>query len=195
MVEVYQLRIFLREISPAIWRRFLLRSDQTLTDLHYVLQIIMNWSGFHLHRFTIRGRYYEASSYDPVKLASFDFRHHERFLYEYDFGDLWQHEIRLEKRLPLDPKKNYPICIGGSRSSPEEDCGGPIAFMALESHYSLPYMADIIWRIIEGELSRDDYWEELQTFTYWLRVHHFDRRSVNRWLQQYAVGDEEWRWS
>ena len=195
MIEVYQFRIFLREISPAIWRRVLLRSDQTLTDLHHVLQIIMNWSNFHLHRYTIRGRYYQTPSCGPVELVSFNFRHRERFLYEYDFGDLWQHEIRLEKRLPFDPKKNYPICIGGSRSSPEEDCGGPIAFMTLESHYSLPYIADIIRRVIEGELSRDDCWEELQTFTYWLRVHHFDRRLANRRLQQYAVGDEEWHWS
>jgi len=195
MVQVYQFRIFLREISPAIWRRVLLRSDQTLTDLHYALQIIMDWSGFHLHRFTIRGRYYEASSCASAELVSFNFCHRERFLYEYDFGDLWQHEIRLEKRLPIDPKKKYPICVGGSRSCPEEDCGGPIAFMALESYYSLPYIDDIIWRVIEGELSQDDYWEELQTFTYWFRVHHFDRRSVNRRLRQYAVGDEDWRWS
>ena len=184
MVEVYQFRVYLREISPVIWRRVQLRSDQKLTDLHYVLQIIMGWSRFHLHRFTIRGRYYEATGYEPVELGSFAFRPLERFLYEYDFGDLWQHEVRLEKRLPLDPKKHYPICVGGSRSGPKEDCGGPIAFMALESHYSLPYMADIIWRIVEDELSRDEYWEELHTFTYWLGAHRFERRTINQRLQQ-----------
>ena len=156
MVEVYKFRVYLRDISPVIWRRILLRIDQTLTDLHYVLQIVMGWSGFHLHRFAHRGRYYEATNYQPVELGSFSLRHRERFRYEYDFGDLWQHEIRLEKCLSLDLKKQYPICMGGSRSGPPEDCGGPIAFMALESHYSLPYMADIIWRVVEGELSRDN---------------------------------------
>ena len=38
-VVVHQFRIWLREISPMIWRRVLLRSDQTLADLHYALQI------------------------------------------------------------------------------------------------------------------------------------------------------------
>jgi|TARA_B110000114_G_C14877193_1_gene311229 hypothetical protein len=31
--EVYQLHIALREISPAIWRRVLVRSDSTIEDL------------------------------------------------------------------------------------------------------------------------------------------------------------------
>jgi hypothetical protein len=33
-----------------IWRRFLIRSDSTLTDLHNTLQIAFGWSDFHLHR-------------------------------------------------------------------------------------------------------------------------------------------------
>jgi hypothetical protein len=40
-IFVYQLRIWLREISPAIWRRLLVRSDSTIADLHYTIQIIM----------------------------------------------------------------------------------------------------------------------------------------------------------
>ncbi len=42
--EVYQLRITLREISPAIWRRVLIRADSTITDLHYTLQLTMGWN-------------------------------------------------------------------------------------------------------------------------------------------------------
>lgn len=60
-VEVYQLRVFLRQISPMIWRRLLLRSDHTIADLHYTLQIAMGWDNFHLHQFTIRGKYYGVS--------------------------------------------------------------------------------------------------------------------------------------
>ena len=123
-VEVYQFRVYLREISPMIWRRLLLRSDQTIADLHYTLQIAMGWDDFHLHQFTIRGKRYGVSRiYGPdfleygrdVPLHSFQFRQHERFLYEYDFGDRWEHEVRFEKSLPLDPKKTYPVCIGGKR--------------------------------------------------------------------------------
>jgi hypothetical protein len=49
--EVYQLHVWLREISPMIWRRLLVRSDSTIADLHYTLQITMGWEGYHLHQF------------------------------------------------------------------------------------------------------------------------------------------------
>lgn len=203
MVEVYQFRVYLREISPAIWRRLLLRSDQTIADLHHTLQIAMGWSDLHLNRFLIHGKDFGVThiggmnfSDDPhaVKLSDFHFRLRERFLYEYDFGDRWEHEIRLEKKLPVDPNKTYPVCIGGARQAPPEDCGGPMAFQALESHYSVFYIADKLWEIIEYDL-RDEYWEKLHEFMYWLSVNQFDRRAVNRRLRQYAAGDDEWRWT
>ncbi len=40
-VEVYQFYIWLRQISPAIWRRILVRSDCTIYDLHYILQLVL----------------------------------------------------------------------------------------------------------------------------------------------------------
>ncbi len=55
-VKVYQLRVYLRQISPMIWRRLLVRSDSTIADLHYTLQIAMGWDDFHLHQFIIRDR-------------------------------------------------------------------------------------------------------------------------------------------
>ena len=32
-----------------------------------------------------------------IKLGDLHFRINERFLYEYDLGDLWQHQMRIEK--------------------------------------------------------------------------------------------------
>jgi hypothetical protein len=85
------------------------------------------------------------------------------------------------------------VCPGGSRNAPPEDCGGPIAFQGLESHYSLPYIAEKLWEIIEYDL-RDEYWEGLHEFMYWLTVNEFDRRAVNHRLKLYALDDDEWRW-
>lgn len=48
----------------------------------------------------------------------------EPFRYTYDFGDSWDHILHIEKSLPTDPNKKYPICIGGEMSCPPEDCGG-----------------------------------------------------------------------
>lgn len=44
--------------------------------------------------------------------------------YDYDFGDGWGHTIVLEKKVPCDRKTRYPICPGGARACPPEDCGG-----------------------------------------------------------------------
>jgi hypothetical protein len=134
---VYQLKVVVRGISPMIWRRLLLRSDHSIADLHYTIQIAMGWSDSHLHRFHIHGKDYGvahegglAFSDDPdrVRLAQFGFRLRERFLYEYDFYDNWKHDIRLEKVLPLNSKRVFPVCTGGQRPVPPEDCGGARAY-------------------------------------------------------------------
>ena len=39
LVHVYQLKVWIQAISPMVWRRLLVRSDSTLADLHYTLQI------------------------------------------------------------------------------------------------------------------------------------------------------------
>src|SRR5437667_10062569 len=101
---VYQLRIVLRGVSPLIWRRLLVRSDSTIADLHRALQIAFGWSGEHLHCFVIHGRMHGMESLvDPrhVQLAGLGLRVRERFLYEYDFIDNWQHDVRLEQILRL----------------------------------------------------------------------------------------------
>lgn len=45
-------------------------------------------------------------------------------LYLYDFGDFWQHDIRLEAVLPPESGVSYPRLLDGARSCPPEDCGG-----------------------------------------------------------------------
>src|SRR5260370_15625545 len=57
-VPVYQLRIWIREISPQIWRRLLVRSDSTIAQLHEILQIAFGWTDEHLNQFLIRGKPY-----------------------------------------------------------------------------------------------------------------------------------------
>ena len=59
-----------------------------------------------------------------IKLGQLRFRINERFLYEYDFGDLWQYQVRIEKRLEIETNRTYPVCVGGQWAGPPEDCGG-----------------------------------------------------------------------
>ena len=182
-----------------IWRRLLVRSDSTIADLHHTLQIAMGWEDARLHEFIIRGKRYGISwlggivfsdNAHQVQLDDLRLRVNERFLYEHDFYDQWQHEIRLEKQLPFDPAKSYPVCTGGARAAPPEDCGGPWAYLELKQKYNEWHIAQRILEIYE-EGSSGEYREELKTFLYWLKADKFDRRSVNRQLKQYIDDNED----
>jgi hypothetical protein len=48
--------------------------------------------------------------------------------YEYDFGDDWQHTVRLVDVLRRDFTLTYPRCVDGARACPPEDCGGVHGF-------------------------------------------------------------------
>ena len=143
------------------------RSDSSIATLHELLQIAFDWSDFHLHRFVIRGKEYGLSRIggttfrtDAKKalLSQFHFRVNERFLYEYDFGDLWQHQIRFEGIEPVREKKLYPVCVGGACASPPEDCGGPEAYMEKMDHHrwnppmdELQLIAETVGRVLESQ--------------------------------------------
>src|SRR3954454_8740076 len=133
-LSVYQVKIVLRDVSPLVWRRVLLRSDTTLARLHPIVQTVMGWEDAHPHRFRVHGKEYGhacggrpplAGSADAVTLADCRLRPRERFAYVYDFGAWWHHDIRLEQVLPLNPASAYPACIGGKHACPPEGCGGP----------------------------------------------------------------------
>src|SRR5258708_10054786 len=91
-------------------------------------------------------------------LSQFGFRVNERFLYEYDVGALWQHQIRLEGVQTIREKKIYPVCVGGACASPPEDCGGPEAYMEKMDHHrwnppldELQLIADAVGRVIDSQ--------------------------------------------
>jgi hypothetical protein len=186
---ILQLRAVLRGISPLIWRRLLTRSDSSIAQVHEVLQIAFGWEDMHLHRFEIRGREYGVNRgggafFDTdarkVLIGDLKLRRMERFAYEYDFGDSWMHDIRIEATLPIDATKIYPLCIAGKRSAPPEDCGGPYAFMQKRWQYEL----------IGGGESREDLEdlvddvedEEEREINRRYHPDRFDRRSINRRL-------------
>jgi Plasmid pRiA4b ORF-3-like protein len=199
-VQVYQLRIWIRHISPQIWRRLLVRSDSTIAELHDTLQIVFGWRDEHLHQFLIRGKPYGIArsgglSFDDnphqVQLRDFHFRWKETWVYEYDLIDWWLHEICLEQVLPLDPAKQYPLCVAGKRRGPIEDCGGPRAFMELQDEYPLwkvlPQFAQLL---LDHRDDLDDYQDELRRLAYWVVREDFDRRAVNHRLAAVQTGEK-----
>jgi hypothetical protein len=144
-LTIYQIKLALRGMSPMIWRRLLIPSDSTISNLHYIFQMAMGWDDEHLHQFRIHGKRYGIAKIggitfsddpDSVRLKDLGLRINERFYYEYDLTDGWQHEIRIEAILAPDPHRHYPVCIDGRRACPPEDCGGPLRFMAQRQKFS-----------------------------------------------------------
>ena len=69
MPDLYQLRVVLRNVSPLIWRRLLVRSDTSIAELHAVLQTAMGWSDTHLDRFRIHGKAYGIAQCGGISFA------------------------------------------------------------------------------------------------------------------------------
>lgn len=150
---IYQLKITLQDIRPPIWRRILVPSNIHLGVLHDVIQTAMGWTDSHLHQFTINQVDYgvpmpeydddefEVKDESQVKLSQVIPGESFMFLYHYDFGDCWDHDVLVEAVLPFDPEAQYPVCLMGKRACPPEDCGGVGGYMNLltvlqdPSHY------------------------------------------------------------
>lgn len=131
--RIYQLKVTLRGSKPPIWRRIQVPGDVTLAKLHDILQVAMGWTNSHMHQFITGAGYYgvpdresglDIKSERTARLERIAPAEKIRFIYEYDFGDSWQHEILVEKILPPEAGVRYPLCITGKRSGPPEDCGG-----------------------------------------------------------------------
>jgi hypothetical protein len=143
--QVFQLHVSLKETEPLVWRRIMVPGFFTLEALHSILQITMGWQMSHLYDFQIgEARYAAPDEFDetPVKsLASSisaALRDQKTFAYNYDFGDSWQHEILVEALTGRDETMHYPICIGGEKACPPEDCMGTPGYEELKKKISNP---------------------------------------------------------
>lgn len=132
--DLLQLRIELAWIQPKIWRRIVVPESITLGNLHHVLQMAFGWGDYHLHEFDIGGERFGIP--DPA-LDWEQVRSEKRiqlktalsgitsFKYIYDFGDHWEHRVKVEKKLPGDPELSHrALYLGGANAAPPEDVGG-----------------------------------------------------------------------
>lgn len=139
-MRLLQLKVTLKDTKPPIWRRILVAPEMTLDRLNDVIQIVMGWTNSHMHQFeTPEGRFAdpafeleEAGNSRKITLASVLHRPKSSIRYEYDFGDSWNHQIVLEKIVDLE-QSTLAACVGGARSCPPEDCGGPWGYANLLS--------------------------------------------------------------
>ena len=130
----------LRGIEPTIWRRFLLRLDQTFEDLHLAIQAAAGWQNYQLYRFwnPANGKLV-AHSYEellnrcpeppggilPLTAHFSDDVHKypgQSIVYEYELRT-WFCDVKLVgmQKLPVPHKGTL---LEGARAFPLEDCRG-----------------------------------------------------------------------
>lgn len=129
----YQLKVALMESDPPIWRRISVPGDTTLSRLDRIIQTAMGWTNSHLHTFTAGGVVYSEPSAEweePVRnerrtrLGQIVKEEGEAFVYEYDMGDSWRHQVLVEEVRVGSDETAGPVCLSGARACPPEDCGG-----------------------------------------------------------------------
>ncbi|MBE0557212.1 MAG: plasmid pRiA4b ORF-3 family protein [Proteobacteria bacterium] len=145
----------------------------------------MGWTNSHLHQFIIGEKRYsdprinddmdfgELPDIDEGKAVLMDVmpRAKAKFIYEYDFGDSWEHYITVEKIIEIDAaQKHFAECLDGKHACPPEDCGGIGGYLDL---------LDII---------KDPDHEEHESMMEWLGgkfdPNAFDIEKVNTYLQK-----------
>lgn len=141
--QILRIKLTLRDVEPAVWRRVLVPDSYSLNRLHDVIQAVMLWLDYHLHEFEIGDRRYadlesEEDAFGErlyrdrnIRLRDIVARGVERFSYAYDFGDDWRMTVAIEKSVPAEAGRKYPALVAGARAAPPEDCGGPFGYMDL----------------------------------------------------------------
>ena len=138
--QVARLAVTLRDVEPAVLRRLDVPLRLRLDRLHLVLQAAMGWTDSHLYAFSASDAEWgvpdpefrdgarsaaEATLLDVVENTGA-----KTIRYLYDFGDSWDHAIKIERIADPEPGRRYPRLIGLQGRCPPEDVGGPPGYAA-----------------------------------------------------------------
>jgi hypothetical protein len=138
---IVRLKIILGGVEPAVMRRIEVPLAIRLDRLHLALQAAMGWTNSHLYE--IRARDvgwglpdpdFGGGPLDARKARLIDVLEDtgvKTLRYLYDFGDCWEHVIKIERIADADPSASYPRLIEGSGRCPPEDVGGTWGYAEL----------------------------------------------------------------
>jgi len=175
--RLYLLKIRLLGIEPDIWRTFVVPADITLDCLHDVIQLVMGWEDDHLHEFVVgKNRFSGAPESEDDdqdhRLCDLVQRKGGKLHYVYDFGDYWEHELKVMDTNYADANLPSDIhCLDGARACPPEDIGGVPGYYHFCEAVTDPENED-----------HDDYLEWAGEYD----SEKFDIAAVNRGLTKYA---------
>lgn len=141
-MKTTRVRVVLREVAPVVMRVLDVPASVTLPELHDLFQVALGWTDSHLHLFVAGGVEYGVPESDGpeserdetgVRLAELP----DRFVYLYDFGDNWHHDVEV-----LGRGGDRAGCVYGEGECPPEDCGGTPGYVHLREALSDPTHED-----------------------------------------------------
>jgi len=133
--SIARLHVTLNDVKPPVQRRVEVPLAIRLDRLHLVLQAAIGWTNSHLHE--IRARDVGWGMPDPdfgdgpldaKKARLIDVLEDagvKTVKYLYDFGDGWEHTVKVERITDAIPGLAYPVLIDATGRCPPEDVGGP----------------------------------------------------------------------
>lgn len=136
MTLVARLGITLKDVKPKVARQIEVPLKIRLDRLHQIMQVAMGWAGGHLYEFHAAGVGWSEPDPDgffdgplPASKATLqsvlEDTGTKTIHYLYDFGDGWDHVIRIERILDATPGMPYPRLLKAVGACPPEDVGGP----------------------------------------------------------------------
>lgn len=133
--DIACLKITLDDVEPKVVRRVEVPLSIRLDRLHAVLQAALGWTNSHLWEIRAGGagwgipvRDWGDGPNDAAKAKLIDVLEDtgtRKLTYLYDFGDGWEHTIRIERVTAPEPDAVYPRLIEAVGRCPPEDVGGP----------------------------------------------------------------------
>src|SRR6266567_3281083 len=141
--NIASLKITLDHVKPAVLRRIEVPFDIPLDRLHQTLQVAIGWTNSHLYE--IRAGDVGWSTPHPGIDGADEFLDARKarlgdviedvgtktLQYLYDFGDGWEHTIKIERIADAVPGVAYPRLVEAAGRCPPEDVGGPWGYADL----------------------------------------------------------------
>jgi hypothetical protein len=135
-----RIKVTLKDVKPEVMRRLVVPLTLRLDRLHLTLQAAFGWTDSHLFEFhAAEGHWglpdpdgdFGPQPIDARKARLCDIVREtgaKTIHYLYDFGDGWDHVIKLEKWFDNTLTDGLPLLLDAVGRCPPEDVGGPTGY-------------------------------------------------------------------
>jgi len=134
IIGVYNFKVSLQD-NPDVWRIIEIKGNQMLSSLHKVIFKTFNRFDEHQYSFFMSNKPFDKESEymspgldidgmgrlaNRISIDSLTLHIGQKFLYIFDYGDEWRHEVELISIIDKVPRGNYPRVVKRHGKSPPQ---------------------------------------------------------------------------